>query len=80
MTHAAHSHTALEKRDNIDALTEMADQLRDLAKTEQARAAELAEARLLLSMALDLMKHGSWHPSKQHQVAGLRTQLKRAIR
>lgn len=79
MTHAAHSHDALERRDQIDALTELSERLRDVAKDAKAREAQLAEARLLLTMALDVMKQGTWHPSKQHQVAGIRTSIKRAI-
>ena len=79
MTHAAHSHQALERRDQIDALTDMADRLRDLAKDAKAREAELAETRLLLGMALDVIKRGNYHPSIQQQVAGVRSQIRKAL-
>lgn len=80
MTYAARSHDALERRDQIDALSDMADQLRDLAKNAKAREAELAEARLLLGMALDVIKRGDFHPSMQHQVAGVRSQIRGALK
>jgi hypothetical protein len=79
MTHAAHSHAALEKRDAIDRLSDLADNLRDLAKDAQAREAQLAEARLLLGMALDVIKKGNFHPSVQNQVAGVKQQIRRAL-
>jgi hypothetical protein len=79
MTHAAHSHAALEKRDDIDRLSDMADHLRDLAKDAKAREAQLAEARLLLAMALDVIKKGQFHSSVQNQVAGVKQQIRRAL-
>jgi hypothetical protein len=79
MTHAAKSHEALERRDQIDALSDMADRLRDLAKDAKAREAQLAEARLLLGMALDVIKRGDYHPHMQQQVAGVRSQIRKAL-
>ncbi len=79
MTHAAHSHAALEKREAIDRLSDLADNLRELAKDAQAREAQLAEARLLLGMALDVIKKGNFHSSVQAQVAGVKQQIRRAL-
>ncbi len=80
MTHAAHSHSALERRDQIDALSDISDKLRDLAKDAKAREAQLAEAKLLLGMALDVIKRGNYHPSMQHQVAGVRSQIRGVLK
>lgn len=76
MTHAAHSHEALAKRDAIDRLSDLADNLRELAKDAQMREAQLAEARLLLGMALDVIRQGKFHPSVQNQVAGVKRQIR----
>ena len=79
MSHAARSHQALEARDQIDMLSDISDKLRDLAKDAKAREAILAEHRLLLGMALDVIKKGTFHPSVQHQVAGVKQQIRKAL-
>lgn len=64
-------------RDHIDALTDMADTMRELAKNAKAREAALAEAQLILAMADDIIRRGQWHPSMQQQVSGVRSQIRR---
>ncbi len=72
MTHAAHSHAALEKHDAIDRLIHAADDLRDLAKLAQQREALITEAKLLLALQDDLLRKANWHHSYHQQVAGVR--------
>jgi hypothetical protein len=77
MTHAARSHEALERRDQWDALTNLSELVEVVSKDAKRIAAELAEARLLLVMADDIIRKGTFHPSVQQQVAGVRGQIRR---
>ena len=83
MTHAAHSHSALEKRDVWDSLSHAADLTITASKEAKQRAMSLeaqnAELRLLLGMSLDVIKKGSFHPSVQNQVAGIKQQIMRVL-
>lgn len=80
MTHAARSHDALERRDAFDSLTRVADLAIEASKMAKTLEAELAEAKLVLAMADDIIRKGSWHPSHQHQVAGVRSQIRGVIK
>ena len=80
MTHAAHSHKALERRDAFDSLTRVADLAIEASKMAKTLEAELAEAKLVLAMADDVIRKGQWHPSMQHQVAGVRSQIRGVIK
>ena len=79
MTHAAHSHTALERKDVWDNLTAVADLAIVASKEAKHLEAIIAEQKLLLAMCSDVMRKGTWHPSYQHQVAGVRRQIKQAL-
>lgn len=76
MTHAAHSHAALERKDTWDSLTSLADLLIVASKEAEAREALIAEQRLVLAMAEDVMRKGTWHHSVQQQVAGVMRQIR----
>lgn len=80
MTHAARSHDALEKRDKWDALTSLSELVETVSKDAKETAAKLAEARLVLAMADDVIRKGSWHPSHQNQVAGVRSQIRGVLK
>ncbi|PPD07168.1 MAG: hypothetical protein CTY28_10320 [Hyphomicrobium sp.] len=79
-THAAHSHAALERRDKWDALTSLAELVETVSKDAKDTAAKLNEARLVLAMADDVIRKGTWHPSHQNQVAGVRSQIRAVIK
>ena len=80
MTHAARSHEALERKDQWDALTSLSELVEAVSKDAKRQAAELAEARLVLAMADDVIRKGTWHPSHQNQVAGVRSQIRGVLR
>jgi len=80
MTHAAHNHAALERRDAFDSLTRVADLAIEASKMAKTLEAELAEAKLVLAMADAILRHGKWHPSMQNQVAGVRSQIRGVIK
>jgi hypothetical protein len=77
MTHVARSHEALERRDKWDSLTSLAELVETVSKDAKDTAAKLNEARLLLVMADDIIRKGTFHPSVQQQVAGVRGQIRR---
>lgn len=79
-TSAAYSHQALEKRDKWDALTNLAELVETVSKDAKETASKLAEARLVLAMCDDIMRKGQWHHSHQHQVAGVRAQIRGLIK
>jgi hypothetical protein len=80
MTHVARSHAALERKDTWDALTSLSELVEAVSKDAKRQATELAEARLVLAMADDVIRKGSWHPSHQNQVAGVRSQIRGVLR
>jgi len=80
MTHAARSHEALERRDKWDALTNLSELVDVVSRDAKRMASELAEAKLVLAMADDVIRKGTWHPSHQNQVAGVRSQIRGVIK
>jgi hypothetical protein len=75
-TSAAHSHAALERKDVWDSLTAVADLAITASKEAKALEAIIAEQRLVLAMAEDVIRKGQWHPSMQQQVAGVQRQIR----
>jgi hypothetical protein len=75
-TSAAHCHAALERKDVWDSLTSVADLAIMASKEAKALEAIIAEQRLVLAMAEDVMRKGTWHHSVQQQVAGVMRQIR----
>lgn len=67
------------RRDPFDGLTKVADDLRDAKKIWKQQQAQLAEDRLIMAMALDIIRKGEFHPNMQQQVAGVTQKLRRAV-
>lgn len=67
------------KRDLFDGITKITDDLRDFKKIWKQQEAQIAEDKLLMAMALDVIRKGDYHPNMQSQVAGITQKLRRAV-
>ena len=67
------------KRDLFDGITKITDDLREYKKIWKEQEAQIAEDKLLMAMALDVIRKGDYHPSMQQQVAGVTQKLRRAV-